>query len=58
MSTTAVASEIHKTFNIHRYFAPAVTFYNIIIFNYGSDSVNIITAEIITVHLTRQISLI
>ncbi len=44
MSSPAVTTKIHETFDVHGYFASSVTFDDIVIFNNGSNSIHIISA--------------
>ncbi len=58
MATAPVTSKVHKPFNIHRDLTSSITFNDVITFNNNTDTVDIISAQIITVHLIRKIDLI
>ncbi len=58
MPAPTVATKIHQTLDIHRHLAPTIPLDHITIFNYGSNTVYIISTQIIAIHLVRQIRLI
>ncbi len=58
MTSSPIAAEIHEPFNIHGYFTSPVTLDNIFVFNNGPNSVDIVSTQIIAVHLIRKIRLI
>ncbi len=58
MPASSIRADIHEPFNIHGNLAPPVTLNNVIIFNDLPDPGDIVTAQVIAVHLIRQIDLI
>lgn len=58
MPASSIRSEVHEPFNIHGNLAASVTLNHVIIFNDLPDPGDIITAQVIAVHLIRQIDLI
>ncbi len=58
MPAPSIRSEIHEPFDIHGDLATPVTLNNVIIFNDLPDPGDIITVQVIAVHLIRQIDLI
>jgi len=55
MTTSPVATKIRQSLYIHGYFPSPVTLYNILVFKYLPDPVDIIAVKIITVHSERKI---
>jgi hypothetical protein len=58
VTTAPVTPQVHQPFDIHGDFATAIAFNDIIVLYNDPDSVNVIAAQIVTVHLVRQIGLI
>ena len=58
MPASPIRPEVHEPFDIHGDLATPVTLNDVIIFNDLPDPSDIITVQIIAVHLIRQIDLI
>jgi hypothetical protein len=55
MTTSPVTSQIRQSLYVHGYFPSTVAFYDILVFEYLPDPVDIVTVQIITVHGERKI---
>jgi hypothetical protein len=53
VTTTTITTEIHETLNVHGNFTSTVTLYHILFFDNFTESVNIVTVKVITVHRVR-----
>jgi len=58
MPSAAIGAKVNKTLDIHRNFTTTITFNDEISFNDFSDPGNIVTTQIIRIHLVGQIRLI
>jgi hypothetical protein len=55
MTTTPVTSRVSQPLDVHGDFTPTITFNGILIFEYLSNPVYIVTIEIVTIHGERKI---
>ena len=58
MATSTVASKIHEPFDVHGDLAPSVTLNDMVVFDDRPDAVDIVDAQVIAVHLIRQVGLV
>ena len=58
MATSTVASKIHEPFDVHGDLAPPVTLNDMVVFDDRPDPVDIVDAQVIAVHLIRQVGLV
>ena len=58
MTAATITPKVHEPLDVHGDFAPLITLYDKVVLDDGPDPVDVVGAQVIAVHLIRQVGLV